>query len=541
MPEVMESPYKQARDGPSRQLLWELGKLQIDYQEEFQAKLDKDAGDRESAHRAALAAAVVEHERIRRSAEIEREKLEIQIQLERTRREAEERRELEQQQQDKVEKELAEKRKNIERTKAAEIAQMKAIQEHRAEQAAAEAAEQQRLKEEKEEAAIAAKKLEQKQETERLARERERERERQRAQEQEQEQEQKLKREADVVQVVPPLAQVTPISAEIPSQDTQQPKNGTKREAEHSRYILIHQKLKELRRYMADQGRQDLNLKKRMGEMRRTIKKCVGQLTGEKTANKAPRDQIIETLKAAALVSYPHVDITTFLAVPPDSMSESQGPALLVYQLNIFSKAIVSQFINEAGVAPKSADPVGVIASTVFAASEFRWNGIPLIDILIAKYHVACPVLFGIYGNDVTNEGKRRSGWIREDKTGPWITEQRHSERMTGLGAGFASLALRSYDKTKLENPYPIYHFWSSLAGIVNVPPQQASSTHFTVLKAMIENNESRILDFFGDAGILALRKALIQFPQAAESKSVAGKAVTVLPDVLRRDKKLFL
>ena len=288
MPEVMESPYKQARDGPSRQLLWELGKLQIDYQEEFQAKLDKDAGDRESAHRAALAAAVVEHERIRRSAEIEREKLEIQIQLERTRREAEERRELEQQQQDKVEKELAEKRKNIERTKAAEIAQMKAIQEHRAEQAAAEAAEQQRLKEEKEEAAIAAKKLEQKQETERLARERERERERQRAQEQEQEQEQKLKREADVVQVVPPLAQVTPISAEIPSQDTQQPKNGTKREAEHSRYILIHQKLKELRRYMADQGRQDLNLKKRMGEMRRTIKKCVGQLTGEKTANKAP-------------------------------------------------------------------------------------------------------------------------------------------------------------------------------------------------------------------------------------------------------------
>ena len=230
-----------------------------------------------------------------------------------------------------------------------------------------------------------------------------------------------------------------------------------------------------------------------------------------------------------------------FLPSPSPSNDESKGPALLVYQLNIFAKAIISQFINEAGVAPKSADPVGTIASHIFALNEFRWKGISLIDILIAKFHVVCPVLWGRYGDEKTMQGKMRLGWWRDDKGGPWVTEQRHAERMTGLGAGFAAIALRNYEKTRLENPYPHYRFWQALAAIVNVPPQEATQTHFIVLKAMIENNETRFLDFFGDAGIVALRKALIDFPRQAADNSVAAKAVAVLPDVLRRDKKLFL
>jgi len=194
--------------------------------------------------------------------------------------------------------------------------------------------------------------------------------------------------------------------------------------------------------------------------------------------------------------------------------------------------------VNEAGVSPKSADPVGTIGSSIFAMDEFRWHGISLIDILIAKFHVVCPVLFGVYGDEFTNEGKRRSGWIQED--GAWITEQRHAERMTGLGAGFAAISLRNYSKSKMQNPYPPQNFWKALANIANVPPNQLTSTHFTVLKAMIEN-EFRILDFFGNAGKMALRKALIDLPQQSGMTSVAAKAVAILPGILRNEKKLYL
>ena len=112
---------------------------------------------------------------------------------------------------------------------------------------------------------------------------------------------------------------------------------------------------------------------------------------------------------------------------------------------------------------------------------------------------------------------------------------------MTGLGAGFAAISLRSYDKARLANPYPIHHYWRSMAIIVNTPPQEVQQTHFIVLKAMIEYNEGRILEFFGDAGLLALRKALVEFPNVAGGQSIAARALAVLADVMRKDKRLFL
>ena len=43
---------------------------------------------------------------------------------------------------------------------------------------------------------------------------------------------------------------------------------------------------------MADHGKQDVQFKKKMGEMRREIRKSVGQLTEGKGANKIPVSQI---------------------------------------------------------------------------------------------------------------------------------------------------------------------------------------------------------------------------------------------------------
>lgn len=222
-------------------------------------------------------------------------------------------------------------------------------------------------------------------------------------------------------------------------------------------------------------------------------------------------------------------------------MEDSRGSALLLYQLNIFSKAIISQFIDEAGVSPKAADPVGIIASHIFALNDFKWNGTSMIDVLLAKFHVVCPVLWGIYGDEKSTEGRTRLGWWREEQGGPWVSDQRHSERMTGLGAGYAALSLRNYEKARLENPLPNWNYWRSMAAIVNVPSREATQTHFIVLKAMVENYETRFLEFYGDAALAALRKALIEFPRDVLDKSVAAKAVAVLPDVLRRDNKLTL
>ncbi|KAL9118343.1 MAG: hypothetical protein Q9187_005112 [Circinaria calcarea] len=529
MTEVMESPHKQALDEPSRQLLWELGRLNLTDREAFYARLDQKNHDREATHKAALAAAALEHDRIRRSAEVEREKLELQVQQERARREEEDRKALERQRREKAEWELAEKRKEIERIQAAEAKEKKAAEARQA--AAAAAAEKDRVAKEKRDAE-SAKKVAEKQEADKRAADAE-------------------KRTKDAAAAVlkakppskPVVTQLQTVQATPrPVQATPQPVQGNPaREAEHRRYLEIHKRLKGLRSFLADQVKHNALLKKRMGDMRRSIRKCVGQLTEGRGANKAPLLEISNILKEAALVAHPQADITLFLASSPPNATNTQGSALLIYQLNIFAKAIISQFIDEAGVSPKFADPVGIVASQIFSSAEFLWNGISLVDILIAKFHVVCPVLFGIYGDEKTTEGKLRLGWQRESKDGAFVSEQRHSERMTGLGAGFAALALRNYDKAKASNPYPIHHFWRALAAIINTPRQQVTQTHFIVLKNLIENNEARILEFFGDAGILALRKALVDFPRLAAGDSVAAKAVAIMPDVLRRDKKLYL
>lgn len=244
----------------------------------------------------------------------------------------------------------------------------------------------------------------------------------------------------------------------------------------------------------------------------------------------------------------PRVDVRHYL-LPHPMPGETEPavavdpalPGLFIYAVNIFAKAIIAQFINEAAVSPKTADPIGIVCMQIFAANEFRWGERALIDLLIAKYHALCPVLFGVYGKEDTEAGKARLGWCRDDKTGPWISEQRHSERMTGLGAGYAAIALRNFSRSSLRNPYPNWHYWQSLQRIVTVPAADATRTHFTVLKAMLEHYEIKFLELYGNAGRAALKTALIDFPNRVRAKGAAVSAVAVLADVLKRDKKLTL
>ena len=502
-------------DSPSRQLLWELNQLAISSQEGFYAHLDRENEEREDLHKQALAKAARKHERVRENAEIEKQRLEEEQEAKQKRQEEEQRRALEMQRR---ENELAEQRREAERARAAEQHRRELAEVHRFRNEVEERhrVERQRLD------AESAKKLKE-----------------QRDAEKERQTDTKAV-EAKAKEIA--IAAVKPKAEPTPARVTQ-PVIKSEWELEHDRYIEIHQRLKDLRKFMIKAAKERPELKSEMGNMRRDIKKSVGQLNKTKGGNTKPLKSIIDILKKALTLPEPKVNITNFLAhAPPTPPANPDGPALLVYLLNTFSKDIIAQFIDEAGVYPTAADSVGVIASHIFALGFFRWEGISLVDILLAKMHVVAPAIFGIYGPENTIQGKERLGWWRLESRseGPFVDQQQHFIRMTGLGAGFAALSLRNYEKAKAVNPFPESHYWEALATIASVPAAAIPQTHFVLLKALIENYETKFIGFYGGAAVAALREVLIELP-ARCLPSVASKSLAGLRDVLAREKKLFL
>ncbi|KAL4725931.1 hypothetical protein ACLX1H_006605 [Fusarium chlamydosporum] len=313
------------------------------------------------------------------------------------------------------------------------------------------------------------------------------------------------------------------------------------------RYSQIHQELKKLRRDLQAQSKvAGSPLKGKLGAARREIRVAIGQLTGGKGANNQPINKIVGALKEAleGRIPSPPIDVSAFVVdkrepVEGSANNDATLPSLFIYLINICAKGIVNQFINEGGANPKAADPVGVFAAHIFSTKEFQWRGQSLVDILMAKYRIVCPVLFGHRGNDKTERGRMAIGW---KKDGPsWITEQSHNDRMTGLGAGFASLSLRDFSRSSKKNPYPPANYWKALAYIVNSPPNETSNTQYVVLRSMIQGHEQRFLNFYGNAALAALRLALVEFPKKAPQNATAAGSLAALADVLRSESGLIL
>lgn len=207
--------------------------------------------------------------------------------------------------------------------------------------------------------------------------------------------------------------------------------------------------------------------------------------------------------------------------------NEAQLPSLYLYLLNVLAKAAIAQFINESGAETRTADAIGQAVVKVYSEAEFLWRGKSMIDMLIAKYRVVCPVLFGFHGNDRMERGRAQVGWRKED--GHWIADQYHADRMTGLGAGFAAITLRDFSRVKRDSPWPPTVYWTALAQIVNTPPEAMSETQCYVLKAMIADNEAKFLGFYGNAGVAALRSALVDYPARIPKSSAASETLKVL------------
>lgn len=294
----------------------------------------------------------------------------------------------------------------------------------------------------------------------------------------------------------------------------------------------------------AEAKKKDTVLNANVGRMRREIGKSVGQLTasGVKGENKQQTDKIMKILAESidGTVPSPPINAQNFVVdqrPQPVEGAVHNGdslPALFIYLLNIYTKAIVKQFVTEGSVNTKSADPVGVSAALVFSFGGHQWRGRPLIDVLMAKFRVACPVLFGLRGSEKTEAGRQRLGWRKDGPT--YITESAHRDRMTGLGAGFASISLRHFNRPNLKNPYPPSNYWRALAYILNTPAGEVSNTQYSVLRAMLEHNEQRFLKFYGNAALAALRLALVEFPKRAPEGSAAAASVKGLADLLAQE-----
>ncbi|KAI1352174.1 GLE1-like protein-domain-containing protein [Xylaria sp. FL0043] len=306
-------------------------------------------------------------------------------------------------------------------------------------------------------------------------------------------------------------------------------------------YIVIHQNLKKLRASLIEQAKSLPPLKARMGDMRRELRKSLGQVVAEKGANRKQIATIMSLLQESISGRVPSamVDPSQYVTDQRGPMdgatnNEAQLPSLFLYLLNIFAKSIINQFINECGAQPKAADPLGVIVAQVFANKLYQWRGKSLIDILMAKYRVACPVLFGYHGSESTEQGRMRLGWRRD---GPgWTPEQQHIDKMKGLAVGYAAISLRDFSKSANTNPWPPSKYWTSLAKIVNTPPAEISNTQCVVLRGMIEIYEERFIYFYGSAAIAALRLALVDFPKKVQPKTPGTSGLQVLAHILKRD-----
>lgn len=284
-------------------------------------------------------------------------------------------------------------------------------------------------------------------------------------------------------------------------------------------------------------------------------------------------------LSALREIPSPPANMYDFLAAPPSSGTAAGAsaagqagqpqvpvPSLLIYLLSIFSKAVMSAFVGECAVNPRAAEPIGTLVAQIFSLPDLQFPLAPagfgpnsgpvkktsLVDVLLCKMHAAAPVLFGISGPESTTAGRTRLGWRLEfahdgvtEKS--FVSAQRQYERLTGIGSGYSSIALRNFSKSKvLTNPYPPRHMWETVATIVDTPPQHVTVSHLVVVRSMFENwgNVERFVLFFGGAGVAALRELMVNWVQKLPrelSKRGEGMAITLLVEQWEKDKHFSL
>ncbi|KAF2706714.1 hypothetical protein K504DRAFT_459122 [Pleomassaria siparia CBS 279.74] len=518
------------RDSPSRQVQHAEFNLMLNRSERsFYERLDLNAAEQAKDHEEQLSKAALEHERVQRCAKLEIDRLLLQQEQEKQAREEQQRLDIERLSREKARQE-------------AEAQQRRLEMKQREEQAARQAAERQRqqqevdarLKAQKEQLDAARRQQSEREEVARKTQEAVAAAEKARNQQLQQpplQQPQAPKQLSAIVPqssalAVPPTTQHIPGAAGL--------------EEIHAQYLALHQRMKGFWGPFSKEQKNGGPLKVATGEIRRQIRLRLGQISTTREASKAA---IMAIRKDCFDMALSHteftIDIRPFIIshpIPPlQDKAQAQVPKLLLYAFIIFTKLLIKQIDSEVRSGKGTTiQEIGLVAASLLADPKYTWMGIPMTDIVMAKYHHTCPILFGIKGNMNTPEGKARLGWKADHTTNTY------NESMIGLGCGFAALSLRQFSG---KNPaIPITQYWLAVASICNTPAENLYAGHYMVLKGLLQHFARKFLGFYGAQARGVLRKATVDLPARAPQgiKDVAS-ILAVLKDDWAKNENINL
>ncbi|KAK9356204.1 GLE1-like protein-domain-containing protein [Lipomyces doorenjongii] len=186
--------------------------------------------------------------------------------------------------------------------------------------------------------------------------------------------------------------------------------------------------------------------------------------------------------------------------------------------LNFLSKSIVSQAETETTVSPMSAFPLGTLA--VFMMSKHY----KLRDLLIARIVKKCPYVIGYSCSIDTEEGRIRMGYKRIE--GKWEDDAMYCERMGGIASVWGVMTQIGFPlNSNISHPYPLYHSWTFISRMLNLPPASLTNAHFTVMASWWELTARRFLIAYGKEGHKLLTTVWDAWTRAASDKRYPAAA----------------
>lgn len=512
------------RESPHRQLSVDFNLILSLNDRNLNEKLDLAAAERAKIHAEQLAKAAEEHARVRRSAQIEIDRLELVALNERLDREEKERRENGRLQQE------AER-------KAAEVRRMELEAKQRAETSARQAAEHERKVKEaeeharmrKEQVALQEKQMKDKEDADRKAAETAAAAAK--AQQAQQVQQAQVAPKPASQPVTAPVT-ATPQQASSGPQDS-----GADVEQIHTKYLELHLRMKAFRVDFWNEHKKTTSpLKGPVGDARRAIRTRLGQINIERKDSVAAIKRLREECFDKALTTPgPMIDIRPYIVsreIPQlSNEAEAAYPAMLLYVWICFEKFLLKQFEKEAANEDgRIIQEIGLIAASLLGDQKYMWKGIPMTDITLAKLHRACPPLFGIRGTMNTAEGRNRLGFM------PTMTVDSYSQRLRGIGAGWAAMTLRSFSAK--PPALPVAEYWRAVVSVCNTPTDALYPGHFAILNGLIRDYYKKFLAMYGVPARAVLRRATIDVPTRAPPRCKdAAASVRVLPEGWKKEK----
>lgn len=266
-------------------------------------------------------------------------------------------------------------------------------------------------------------------------------------------------------------------------------------------YLKYMQDVKDIDTQIVQPMNANKELKKAAGSHKRKINPKFGQLT--KSQNQLVR--ITNEIKLLIEQTRAHDSVYKWI-------------------LNFISDAIISQAETEVSVKPSASLPLAKLTlNLLILFDELRY-------FLLAKFYSSCPFLLGYSCSQDTEEGRVRLGWTRDEDTGKWEIEEQHNERLCGISTLYSvitRLKLDSsyvgYDPSTTKHPLPIKYSWIFLSRMVDVPTDQLSETHYSIVGAWWDACSVEFLQAYGKQSQKLLRLVSEQWT-SVNGGSSAGK-----------------